>query len=494
MSLVVNTNMSSLTAQRSIAGSDRALETAMERLSSGKRINSASDDAAGLAIVERMTAQIKGLNMATRNANDGIAMTQSIEGALVEVTDMLQRLRELAVQSANDTNSGTDRGYLQEEVVLLQAELSRVASNTRYNGQLVLDGNYTSKKLQVGTEGGESIAVSIDSVAANSLGAYTLATAGSAPLGDSSTATIGQDSAPANGTTSGTLTVMGGGAAESVTVAANAEAKAVAAGINAKTGTTGVTADAKTHAEIAFAATGSYTFNLNGTAVGTFSASATSVADAVVKINAISGTTGVVAVGNTAGTKIMLTDSSGADIEFENTATTAGNNIVVQAYAHDGTTAISGTVTLDDAATSGDEFTRVKGNISLSSSSVFSVVDTGGTNKYFATGAATLSSVSNVNIGTQAGANSSISVIDGAIEKVSSMRAELGAIENRLEHTVSNLMNISENTQDSRSRIQDADFSVESANLAKAQVLQQVGAAMLTQANARPQLVLQLLQ
>jgi len=485
MSLIVNTNMSSLTAQRSIASSDHALETAMERLSSGKRINSASDDAAGLAIVERMTAQIKGLNMAVKNANDGIAMTQSIEGALVEVTDMLQRIRELAVQSANDTNTGIDRGYLQEEIVLLQAELSRVASNTRYNGQLVLDGNYTTKKLHVGTEGGESISLSIDSVAANALGAYTKGTTGIAAL-------TAANAAVANDRAGGTLTVMGGGAAESITVAAASSAKVVASQVNAKTGTTGVTASAKTYVLIDFAATGSYTFKLNGTSIGTFSASTTSVSDAVAKINAVSGTTGVVASANTAGTAVMLYDSDGDDITLENTSTTASNDINATAYAHDGTTVIAGTETLTDATTGTAEFTRIIGNIALSSSSVFSVVDSA--SDFFTTGAASLSSVSNVSVSTQAGANSAIAVVDGAIEKVSSMRAKLGAIENRLEHTVSNLMNIAENTQDSRSRILDADFSVESANLAKAQVLQQVGAAMLTQANARPQLVLQLLQ
>ena len=150
MSLVVNTNISSLTAMRSLAESDSMLETAMERLSSGKRINSASDDAAGLAIVERMTAQINGLNMAIKNANDGISLTQSVEGALVEVTDMLQRLRELSVQAANDSNTGTDRRYIQEEVTLLLAEITRVSTNTRYNGEKVLDGSFINKSLHVG--------------------------------------------------------------------------------------------------------------------------------------------------------------------------------------------------------------------------------------------------------------------------------------------------------------------------------------------------------
>ena len=174
MSMIVNTNVSSLTAQRSLAESDNMLDKAMERLATGSKINRASDDAAGLAIVQRMTAQINGLNMAIKNANDGIAMTQSIEGALVEVSDMLQRLRELSVQAANATNTDTDRVFIQEEVNLLLAEISRVSSNTRYNGQLVLDGTFLNKQLQVGTEGGEVITMSVDSVSANQLGSYAI--------------------------------------------------------------------------------------------------------------------------------------------------------------------------------------------------------------------------------------------------------------------------------------------------------------------------------
>ena len=172
MSLVVNTNVASLTAQRALAESASALDRAMTRLSTGSRINSASDDAAGLAIVQRMTSQINGLNMAVKNANDGISLTQSIEGALVEVVDMLQRLRELAVQSSNDTNSSTDRRYIEDEVALLKAEITRIANNTRYNGTKVLDGTFLAQKLQVGTEGGEVIDLSVSSVSADKLGQY----------------------------------------------------------------------------------------------------------------------------------------------------------------------------------------------------------------------------------------------------------------------------------------------------------------------------------
>jgi flagellin len=489
MSLVVNTNISSLTAQRSLAESDYLLETAMERLSSGKKINSASDDAAGLAIVERMTAQINGLNMAIKNANDGISLTQSIEGALVEVTDMLQRLRELSVQASNDTNTSTDRRYIQDEVNLLIAEITRISANTRYNGQKVLDGTFTNKQLQVGTEGGERISISVDSVASDALGAYTKDTIGVV-------ATRGA-TAPGSGVTGfATAKIMGKGTSETINIAAGASAQTVASSINAVSGNTGVSAVAKTYAKIVFTGTAaSYDIKLNGTAVGTFTASTgdNGANDAVAKVNAVSGTTGITATADSSNA-LILYHSAGADIAVENASTAGASDFTLFALGMDGVTVANSDagVAITDATDGTFEFGHVVGNLTLTSSNLFSLVDA--TSDYFATASASLSDVSTISLRTQSGADAAIAVIDGAIEKVSSMRAGLGAIENRLEHTVSNLMNVAENTSDSKSRIYDADFSVESANLARAQVLQQVGAAMLTQANARPQLVLQLLQ
>ena len=174
MALVINTNVSSLTAQRALAESNTDLQTAMERLATGSKLNSAADDAAGLAMVQRMTAQVRGLAMAVKNANDGQALTQSIEGALGEVSDMLQRMRELALQAANGTNSSADRSFLQSEVNLLIQEISRVSGNTRYNGELILDGTFLNKTLQVGIEEGENIIFSVESVASEMIGAHTI--------------------------------------------------------------------------------------------------------------------------------------------------------------------------------------------------------------------------------------------------------------------------------------------------------------------------------
>ena len=295
MSIVVNTNIGSLNAQRSLAESSKELATAMERLSSGKKINSAADDAAGFAIAERMTAQVRGLNMATKNANDGLAMLATIENATNDVTDMLQRVRELAVQAANDTNSSIDRGYLQNEVDSLLNEINRVSTQTVYNNLTVLDGS-RSGSFQVGTEAGQTISFSIDSIDTDTLGL-----------------------------TSGVFTAASG----------------------------------------------------------------------------------------------------------------------------------------DDA------------------SSVIDVADL---------------AASRISVADAATAASALADITAAIEQVASNRASYGAMSNRLEYTVSNLMNVAEFSAAARSRIEDADFAAESARLAKAQVLQQTGTAMLAQANASSQLAIQLIR
>ena len=840
MSLVVNTNVSSLTAQRALAFADSLQGEAMTRLSTGSKINSASDDAAGLAIAQRMTSQVNGLNMAIKNANDGISLTQSVEGALVEVSDMLQRLRELSVQSANDTNTGVDRKAIQEEVDLLVAEISRVSSNTRFNNQPVLDGSFTNKTIQVGTQAGETINITLGSSSADKLGAYRL-------TGDLVQAKIGFGSGQLVNQTdaSDDIIINGDSVSRTIDVAANDSAKDVASKINAVSGATGVTAEAKTYAQFYSMSASDETISvkINNKTTGDFVLSSSNVNDAVDKINAISGTTGVSAKANDAN-QVILYSATGADILVENekastalrlktvgndgvqtvakqsthanatlaaeftdgtahtitnnttgatadfttgadgtetaftystkindalgatvgtkanrvstndvtaiatgsyylkheptgdtfkislgAATTAGWTSAIAAATyeggeHDGQTrdlsgmltastvdsklqltgnrvfgdfdvysdaitsqnimnisntlnsvgvegtgievtsarggavgtemgsgasvilaanvtvadmmtnlatsavadgskgTLSGTTytfdedtsisldlsaavvgatvtltgtdrdgrsiseTLDlsagtvvestfqyktltgmsanstlagegsgaslsvkgnlasdsftfsgarefgdfkigtaaapatnvlTAVTAGDKDTQdlelgaaglsdagtIQGTMSLTSSKIFTVTQLGTeeaysggpqNDNYFTTGSSSLNTVSNVDLRTQSGASAALAIIDGAIEKISSMRADLGAIENRLDHTVSNLMNISENTESARSRIQDADFAAESAKLSKAQVLKQAGVGMLSQANASSQLVLQLLQ
>ena len=566
MAMVINTNVSSLTAQRALAESNAELQTAMERLSTGSKINSAADDAAGLAMTQRMTAQVKGLAMAVKNANDGQALTQSIEGALGEVSDMLQRMRELSLQAANGTNSSADRTFLQSEVNLLIQEISRVATNTRYNGELILDGTFLNKSLQVGIEEGENIIFSVESVAAESVGAHTL-------VGNGIGAAPAAADPAANSTTiEDDIEIFGFLGTKSTEASTGDSAKQTAVKVNNLTGETGVKAYAKTFASLASssATAKTYSVKVNGYSTGNFVISSGDVESAVDAINQISGSTGVTA--SSSGNKVVLFDSDGDDITVENTQTLPGHSdLVVAKLGEDGlvTNVVGQEISL--AVAGGSDATRVTGTIKMVSANPFSIdqkfaksggstddttlgsnAASGATTIAFAsvadfavgdafrldgeststthyitgisgsnvtftpeltgavssgeeiykdsgyyTDAASTSSLKNltqININTAINAGDSISIIDAALDKVAQMRSDLGAIENRLAYTVSNLMNIAEKTADARSRLDDADYALESARLAKAQVVQQAGTSMLAQANQMTQLVLDLLR
>ena len=483
---VINTNVGSLLGVVHVSRTEKALNEASERLSSGKKLTSAADDAAGLAISTRMTANIKSLNMAVKNANDGQAMVSSVEGALDEIGNMLLRMRELAVQSISDTNSGKDRQYLQEEINQLQTEITSIATTSQFNGQNVLDGSLNSKVLQVGPNGGQTVSFSVDSVAASVLGAYTKTANARAAI--AAAATPG-----ANSTTNAEdLTINGTGTSKTIDVAAAASAKAVAAQINGVSSETGVTATAKTYAKVASgsATTATYSVKINGTSTGNFSISSGSVGDFVTKVNQISGTTGVSASADAANTFATLYSSTGEDITLENES--AGTDLDVNAVNFDGTTAEGTQISL--AAAAGNDSTRVVGTIKLASSNSFSVTQAGTAALGYATsGSGALQAVANVDIKTSAKASSALETIDGAIEKISSVRAGLGALQNRLDHTINNLTNVSTKTQEAVSRIVDADFAEETAKLTRAQILQQAGTAMLAQSNQSKQSVLALL-
>ena len=349
--MIVNTNVGSLNAQRSLAASGAELKTAMERLSSGKKINSAADDAAGFAIAERMTAQIRGLNMATKNANDGLALISVVDNAMSEVGDILQRIRELAIQASNDTNGTVDRDYLQGEVDQLVLEIDRIATQTKFNGQAVLDGSYFDKSLQVGTEKGQTINFSVPGIRTAYMG-YTWTATGAETTG------VNTYDEPNNLTTVATNTIDPG----------------VRAGDY-----------------VAFADQQQPYYVI------------TSIDDGMI----VYGDHSAVATG---------------------------------------------------AALHQFEFGKIE------------------------------------SLDFSADPSGAIDVIDSAIGAVLRSRSALGALQNRLEYTVSNLMNVAEFTTAARSRIEDADFAAESARLAKAQVLQQAGTAMLAQANAQPQLALSLIR
>ena len=377
MPSVINTNLASLNTQRNLSTSQASLNTTIQRLSSGLRINSAKDDAAGLAISERMTSQVRGLAVAQRNANDGVSLSQTAEGGLGKIGDMVQRVRELAVQSSNATNSTSDRQALQAEVTQLQSEMQRVATTTNFNGTKLLDGSFTDQNFQVGADVGQSIAIS--------------------SITNAQTSSLGQLEK-----LSGAFDNTGG-------------ATSLAAG----------------------------DLTINGYDIGAVSGTGTAgaiTADDLTKaINGVASQSGVYAKVN------------GANIEL-----LSANQI-----------------TVDGQSAGLDMISAASGDVSA--------VDT-------------TSAMNTLNISTVDGAQQAIMQADAALKTINSSRASLGAIQSRFENAISNIQIQSENLSASRSRITDTDFASETANLARSQILQQAGNAMLSQANQAPQQVMSLLR
>jgi flagellin len=395
----INTNIASLNAQRNLNGSQGALQTSLQRLSSGLRINSARDDAAGMAIASRLSAQIQGSTQAGRNANDGISLSQTAEGAMGEITNNLQRIRDLSVQSRNATNSSSDRAALQAEATQLMSEIDRVAANTSFNGVRLLDGSFTGQSFQVGADAGQSVTIT--------------------KIVNASSSTLG--------TTSLAQAVTGAGIV-SPTVAGMNAASAIVAG----------------------------DVTINGVSIGAIAA-AGSIAERGAQIgaavNAISGTTGVIATVDTAGA-VTLNNYGAVPL---NAAGGVNTGIAITA-AGTGLAAASGFTT---------------------QAAVTAVVGAG---------------FAGLDMTTAAGADKAITNMDNALTAINGARADMGALQNRFQSVVNNLATTTENLSASRSRIQDTDFAQETAALTRAQVLQQAGTAMLAQANQVPNGVLALLQ
>jgi flagellin len=465
MPQVINMNIASLNAQRNLNQSQSALQTSLQRLSSGLRINSAKDDAAGLAISERFTSQIRGLNQASRNANDAISLSQTAEGALGEITNNLQRIRELSVQSANATNGGTDRAALQNEVSQLVSEIDRVASQTAFNGVKLLDGTFTSQAFQVGANAGETISISsISSSRTTDLGASYSASV----TGGVTTAAL----------LAGDISINGVGISGAVAGSGNGQttdsAFAISQAINASQNTVTATANATsvTGAGIANAAIAANAFQINGVNVGAVAdggsaaGQATNVAAAINLVSAASGVTAAVSGG-----QVALTAADGRNIVIGGTVTSTGLTAATN----------RSTVSLSTTASAG---------ITIAGSGVAKAGLTAATTASSLTGTA----ISAVSVATLAGANTAITSVDAALATVNSARATLGAYQNRFTSTIANIATTAENLTASRSRIQDADFAAESAQLTRGQILQQAGVAMLAQANALPNNVLSLLR
>jgi flagellin len=507
MSMSINTNMGALMASSAASSVNKMMETSMNRLSTGLRINTASDDAAGVAIASRLTSGIMGTNQAIRNAGDAQALIDTAEGAQAETANILQRMRELAVQAANDTNSSSDRVSLNDEVVQLTAELERIAQTTTWAGQKILDGSFVTKNFQIGADVGQTLTVSQKSMRPSEIGDFRFDTTAVAAVATATTAT--------NTLTETGITVLGRLGSASAGVTAGDSAKSLAAAVNTDSSSTGVKASA--HTAVRFALSGdpttstSFTLNGGGTAT-TISASVTDNADLsalLTAINTYSGTTGVTAeFDGSDKSKLILREADGDNITINNFTSQAGvagatalSATIEKQSNYAGTSFTTGVTLTSDAgvATTALDSTVVTGVARLSSTASFTISDSAtdatlGYTGTSASGSSTLSKVSDLSLTTRANAESAIGVIDTALGMVSESRASLGAVSNRIDATISNLTNISTNLEAGRSSIQDADFAAESTNLAKAQILQQASTAMLAQANASKQGVLQLLQ
>ena len=483
MPQILSTNIASLNAQRNLNTSQTALATSLQRLSSGMRINSAKDDAAGLAISQRMTAQINGLNQAARNANDGISLAQTAEGALAEIGNNLQRMRELAIQSANPTNSASDRASLDAEASQLIAEITRVSTQTSFNGTTLLDGSFTAQNFQVGANANQTIAVtSIADARATGLGSNILA-AGGTLMGTTTAAgatTVVNGIAVEAGLTINTAT---GGTTSAFGYAVNADAKAIAAAINTNAAGVGVTATATNSASLsAVGSAGTVSMTLNGATVSAVVADPTDLTALMGAINGTSGTSGVTASFTTLGNKSALT-----------LATTDGRDVAITDYNNTGATktvTFSGVTLTGGAAT--DSATKI-GTVSLSSSEG-AITLAGHNADVFNSATSAFSSVAALSLSTSGNAQSAIAVIDAALNQINSSRGDLGGYQNRFSSAIANLQTTAENLSASRSRILDADFAAETASLTRNQVLQQAGVAILAQANALPNSVLALLR
>lgn len=565
MALTVNTNITSLGVQKNLTRASDALGNSMSRLSSGLKINSAKDDAAGLQIANRLTSQVKGLAVGIKNANDGISIAQTAEGAMQESTNILQRMRELALQSANGSNSDDDRASLQQEFTALTGELNRIASTTTFGGRNLLDGSFGSTSFQVGANANETISFGMGNLSATGLkGTYSeanvagVATQMKASVTGSLNYQVG--GAYTNATADQTLTLNG----TDIAIASGSDIDAAIAAINAKTSDTGVTAvkDSNDNLQLtskkAFTASASTAgmiagisgtevtgakatkinndaqISINGVSIALAAQDSLGGAGGVVeKINDETAATGVTAsltsdgrlqlnsvddTGKATGKAITLTDGAGAagpgslaalglaagTTETKLTANTSLNINGVEVKFNQGSTMddiISSINSASTGVTASKVATAGADKISLFSDKDIKIAEgsagTGlamlGMSAGSTTAAAQNTTMSDLSILTADSSQQAVQALDSAIQQVDSQRAQLGAVQNRFNSTVSNLQSISENSTAARSRVQDADFASETAELTKQQTLQQASTAILSQANQLPSSVLKLL-
>ena len=496
MPQIINTNVASLNAQRNLNRSQSELGVSLQRLSSGLRINSAKDDAAGLAISERFTTQIRGLNQAARNSNDGVSLAQTAEGDLAQITNNLQRVRELAVQSANATNSSSDRAALQLEVSQLVAEIDRVASTSAFNGVKLLDGTFASQSFQVGANSGETVDISnISSARTSGLGRTFQASA----AGTASLSALSANDLLINGTDVGAVANPGasGSLASDISTAIIAADSQVSVAISASSfalGAFATVSDAATNDDGVYDLTVEGVSIINVTDVGATGSTVTAanVDTELAKTSIQDSLTaaGVTFTGTAAGGDLTFTKADGSNLNSTETRTIGTG----------GTPALTGNGFANLGTGTATGSNESYGKLTLTSNSDIVIAGntpgnaglTAGTNAVSTVGTGT--TIASTDISTVTGANAALASVDNALTTISTSRSSLGAIQNRFESIVSSISTSVENLSAARSRIRDADFASETATLTRNQILQQAGVSILSQANSLPQLALSLLQ
>ena len=455
----INNNIAALNAWRGLTQTDGALSKSLEKLSSGLRINRAGDDAAGLAISEKMRGQIRGLNMASKNAQDGISLIQTAEGALNETHSILQRMRELAVQSASDTNSNDDRAELQKEVAQLISEIDRIGNDTEFNTKNLLDGGAGVQMTATNTNVSNLVGTADTSAGSVAMTAANITLATTAAVSGGTVAFLAEADATANFNAATTIGIGGINYSFATTDTIQSGLDA----INADSATHGVTASFTTAVGLTLTAVGSgSSYGVDITAIGT---------------------------GDLTHANLVVGETSGADVvvggdELGGSYEAAGNHILVTSGDYKGL----------EFDLTGDADVTV--NISANNSLKVQIGANANQNMSISVNdmrSAALG-VDGVNIATRAGADSAITVIQNATDRVSQERSKLGAIQNRLEHSINNLGTASENLTAAESRIRDVDMAAEMMEFTKKNILAQAGTAMLAQANQAPQGVLQLLR
>lgn len=471
--MYVNTNVSAINAQRNLTKTGRSFATTYQRLSSGLRINSAKDDAAGLSITTRMAAQIRGFNSATRNINDGISLAQTAEGALQEATSILQRMRELAVQSANDINTAKDRKSIDAEITQLKMELDRIGDTTTFNTHKILDGTFIQRFVHVGSNANETVNISIRDTRATALGRSALTK--TAVVSTNAFSKAAGD-VLINGITIRDTTLADDQLSTSFRTGS---AIAKASAIN----------DASEHTDVVARVMETYVEDSSDITSGSLDEdSFLKINDVIItgfdvqnddsdsellsQINAVSSTTGVVATRDE-NYRLVLTAVDGRNIEVVCSDADAANITGLQTKVY----------TAEIELESSRSYDVSGGNLAFLG---FGGPQTIGVNSS--------NSVSTVNTLTRQSSNRMIQVLDRAMEQISEDRSTLGAMQNRLESTLNNVANITENLSASKSRILDADFALESSNMSRHSVLQQAATSILAQANQQGQAALSLLQ